>query len=158
MRAQGIPTAYVERIRRGGADANGDAPVRKKAVGMANPCRHCLGLIAEGEEMLVLSYRPFEADQPYAERGPIFLHARGCARYDAASPPAWFAFLDPAAVRAYDAQHWIRYDAAEIVSGRDICATCAALLNMEGVAYVHVRSKFGCFQCRVDRDHAPSDA
>lgn len=154
MRIQGIPSDYVERIRRGGVDANGDAPIRRKAVGVANPCRHCLGLIAEGDEMLVLSYRPFGADQPYAERGPIFLHGHECARYDAASPPAWFAFLDPAAVRAYDAQDWIRYDAADIVAGRDIAAACATLLALDGVAYVHVRSKFGCFQCRVDRDDA----
>lgn len=152
MRIQGIDTAYVTQIRSGGADANGQPAVRTKAIGRANPCRHCLGLIAEGDEMLILSYRPFDADQPYAERGPIFLHAVGCQRYDSTEPPPWIVFLDPAAVRGYDARDWIRYDTGQIVKGADIGRTCEQILSDADIAYVHVRSKFGCFQCEATRD------
>ena len=51
----------------GAADANGQPALTRIAEGAANPCRHCLGLIAEGEEKLVLAYRPFSAAQPYAD-------------------------------------------------------------------------------------------
>lgn len=148
---RGIDSAEVERLRSGGADANGQRALTRVAEGLANPCRHCLDLIAEGDDKLVLSYRPFDAVQPYAETGPIFLHARGCARYESDRLPAWFDFLDPAIVRGYDAQDWIRYDTGTVVAGPQIDATCRRILADPTVAYVHVRSKFNCFQCRVDR-------
>jgi hypothetical protein len=148
---EGIPTAEVERLRRGGPDANGQPALRRVAEGGANPCRHCLGLIADGGEKLVLAYRPFAALQPYAETGPIFLHAEACERYRSAELPPWFAFLDPAIVRGYGHDHWIRYDTGTVVRGRELAAACQAILGDPTVAYVHVRSKFNCFQCRVDR-------
>ena len=148
---RGLETAEVERIRRGAADANGQPALTRIAEGVANPCRHCLDLIAEGEEKLVLSWRPFDAVQPYAETGPIFLHARDCARYESDRLPAWFDFLDPAIVRGYDGDDWIRYDTGQVVPGPSIDAACRRILADASVAYVHVRSKFNCFQCRVDR-------
>ncbi|MBC7770432.1 MAG: DUF1203 domain-containing protein [Phycisphaerales bacterium] len=152
MRVQGIPTDQFEHFRGGGADANGQPPLVTRSEGGANPCRHCLGLIADGEAKLVLSYRPFEgAPQPYAETGPIFLHQTTCERYDGETLPAWFAFMDPAALRGYDANDWIRYETGRIVPGRDLTQAAAEILRDESIAYVHVRSKFGCFQCRVDR-------
>lgn len=151
LAVQGIPTADAERIRRGGSDANGQAALVRRAEGQANPCRHCLQLIREGEDKLVLSYRPFTAPQPYAETGPVFLHARGCERYEAAALPAWFAFLSPALVRGYDADDWILYETGSVVDGRELEAACRDILANEAVAHVHIRSKFNCFQCRVER-------
>lgn len=148
---RGIDTEEVERIRQGAADANGQRALVCVAEGVANPCRHCLDLIAEGDDKLVLSYRPFDSVQPYAETGPIFLHARDCTRYESDRLPAWFDFLDPAIVRGYDASDWIRYDTGTVVAGPQIDATCRRILADTSVAYVHVRSKFNCFQCRVDR-------
>ncbi|MBI3746164.1 MAG: DUF1203 domain-containing protein, partial [Chloroflexi bacterium] len=114
-------------------------------------CRHCLQLIADGEDKLVLSYRPFTSLQPYAEAGPVFLHARGCERYEADTLPAWFAFLAPALVRGYDARDWIRYETGRVVDGPELEARCRQILADDDVAYVHIRSKFNCFQCRVER-------
>src|SRR5262245_7338913 len=107
---RGIPTDQVERLRHGAPDANGQPPLMRVAEGIANPCRHCLTLIAEGDEKLVLAYRPFEIAQPYAETGPIFLHGNQCDQYRSDALPDWFAFLDPAIVRGYDENDWIRYD------------------------------------------------
>ena len=149
---RGLATEEVTRIRSGAPDANGQAALTRVAEGVANPCRHCLELIAEGEEKLVLSWRPFATVQPYAETGPIFLHARSCARYESARLPAWFDFLDPAIVRGYDGGDWIRYDTGQIVPGPRIDAACRQILADASIAYVHVRSKFNCFQCRVDRE------
>lgn len=152
LRIRGIATDEVERIRQGGPDANGQAAVLRVAEGLANPCRHCLGLIAQGSEKLVLAYRPFEALQPYAETGPIFLHKDPCNRYDSGSLPAWFDYLEPAIVRGYGSDHWIRYDTGQVVRGRELTAVSQQILRDDTIAYVHVRSKYNCFQCRIDRE------
>ena len=152
LHVQGIPTSDYERLRSGGPDAYGQPPLVRLAEGQANPCRHCLALINEGEPKLVLAYRPFAAPaQPYAETGPIFLHQETCARYDSDALPAWFALLDPAAIRGYGADHWIRYETGKVVRGPELAGACASILGDLSVAYVHIRSKYGCFQCRVDR-------
>jgi hypothetical protein len=151
LSVRGISSAEVERIRRGGRDANGQPALARIAEGVANPCRHCLELIREGEAKLVLAYRPFPSLQPYAELGPIFLHAEPCTRYESEQLPAWFAYMDPAIVRGYDGDDWIRYDTGNVVPGAELAAACRQILADATVAYVHVRSKFNCFQCRVDR-------
>lgn len=151
LAVRGIPSDEVASIRRGGPDANGQPAVLRVAEGVANPCRHCLGLIPEGAEKLVLAYRPFESLHPYAELGPIFLHAVACPRYDSDRLPRWFDFMDPAIVRGYGSDDWIRYDTGDVVPGVELTAACRKILADETVAYVHIRSKFNCFQCRVDR-------
>jgi len=148
---RGIPSDEVDRLRGGAPDANGQPALVRVAEGVANPCRHCLGLIAEGDEKLVLAYRPFAAPQPYAETGPIFLHRAACARYESDALPTWFDFLDPAIVRGYGADDWIRYETGDVVRGPELTARCRAILDDASIGYVHVRSKYNCFQCRVDR-------
>lgn len=151
LRIRGLDTQAVEALRQGGPDANGQAAVRRIAEGLANPCRHCVELITEGDEKLVLAWRPFAGLQPYAETGPIFLHATPCERYDSDRLPAWFQFLDPALVRGYDENDWIRYDTGNVVTGGGLETACLTILADPTIAYVHIRSKFNCFQCRVDR-------
>lgn len=148
---RGIPSDVSRRLQAGGEDSNRQPPVRCIARGLANPCRHCLQLIADGQEKLVLSYRPFAELQPYAETGPIFLHAHDCARYESDRLPDWFAYLEPAIVRGYGGDHWIKYETGAVVSGKDLTQRCHKILDDADVAYVHIRSKFNCFQCRVDR-------
>lgn len=148
---RGIPTAYAQSMREGGVDANGQEPLVRVAQGGANPCRHCLELIAQGEEKLVLAYTPFDKPQPYAEVGPIFLHRKACSYFDSEELPRWFEYLQPALIRGYDRNDWIRYDTGDVVPGSKLRDACDAILKDETVAYVHIRSKFNCFQCRVDR-------
>jgi len=99
----------------------------------------------------VLAYRPFGAPQPYAETGPVFLHQASCERYEADNLPAWFAHLALALVRGYDANDWIVYETGRVVPGRELADACRDILARTDVAYVHIRSKFNCFQCRVER-------
>lgn len=151
LAVRGIDSDFVRSMRNGGEDANGQRAVSMKAVGSANPCRHCLQLIAEGDDMLVLAYRPFSRLQPYAEVGPIFLHRKDCQRYDGEGLPAWFAHLNPALIRGYGHDDWIRYETGIVVAGGELGAEAGRILGDPDVAYVHVRSKYNCFQCRVDR-------
>ena len=151
FRVCGIDTTFVNAIRGGGTDANGQTAVARAALGVANPCRHCLGLIADGEQKLVLGYRPFSRPQPYAEVGPIFLHAKECERYESDSLPTWFRHLQPAVIRGYGHDDWIRYETGTVVPGEQLATACEEILSNSEVAYVHIRSKYNCFQCRVDR-------
>lgn len=70
-----MPTADVRGFQAGASDAYGMAPERRISDGGGIPCRHCLDDVAEGEAYLILAHRPFPELQPYAETGPIFLHA-----------------------------------------------------------------------------------
>lgn len=151
LAVRGIPTDHAAALRHGGPDAHGQPALVATAEGSGNPCRHCLGLIREGDRKLVLAYRPFGHAQPYAETGPIFLHADDCTRYEADALPAWFAHLTPALVRGYGANDWIVYETGRVVPGTELADACRAILAREDVAYVHIRSKFNCFQARVER-------
>jgi hypothetical protein len=151
LAVRGIASDEVRRIHEGGADANGQPALVRIAEGLANPCRHCLELIAPGDEKLVLAYRPFATVQPYAETGPIFLHKQPCGRYASDALPAWFVYMDPAIIRGYDGDDWIRYETGDVVAGTDLTATSERILADPTIAYIHIRSKYNCFQCRVDR-------
>ena len=150
LRVQGIATEEVERLRNGGPDANGQPALVRPATGL-DPCRHCLGIVEQEDEKLVLAYRPFSARHPYSEIGPIFLHRGECERYDAGELPGWFDFLEPAIVRGYGEDDWIRYETGNVVAGRELGKSSASILGDETIRYVHIRSKYNCFQCRVDR-------
>ena len=161
LRVVGLPTEQVTAYRNGALDAQGQAPEVHVAEGLANPCRHCLGLIAEGDDKLVLSYRPFDRLQPYSECGPIFLHREECARYVAPELPGMFQFFDLALVRGYDAEDWIVYETGAVVSGVELAGACRSILERSDIRYVHIRSKYNCFQCRVEREEpirSPGDS
>lgn len=148
---KGIPSAHANHYRYGGTDANGQVPLQVKAEGKANPCRHCLQLIEEGDDMLILSYRPFETVQAYAETGPIFLHKNECTHYQEHQLPVWFPHINPAIIRGYDQQDWILYETGSVVAGTELTQACESILSQPKVSYVHIRSRFNCFQCRVER-------
>lgn len=151
MRYVAIPTDVVRTYQAGGFDANGQVPERKVSDGGGNPCRHCLQMIPEGAEMLVLAHRPFPAPQPYAEVGPIFLCAEPCEAGGGVVRPELLASPDYI-VRGYGADDRIVYGTGGVVATEAIPARAEALLADPRVAYVHVRSaRNNCYQLRIDR-------
>jgi Protein of unknown function (DUF1203) len=146
-----IPTPIVRAYQAGGNDANGQAPERMLSDGSGNPCRHCLGMIPKGADMLVLAHRPFPAPQPYAELGPIFLCADPCEAGGGAGMPDMLASSDYI-VRGYGADDRIVYGTGGVILTPGIPARAADLLGDARVAYVHVRSaRNNCYQCRIDK-------
>lgn len=91
LRFAALPTDIVRACQADAPDANGQKPQRRICDGDHVPCRHGLTELAAGEPDLVPAHRPFPALQPYAECGPIFLHAAPCSRYaDENAPPHRF--------------------------------------------------------------------
>jgi hypothetical protein len=152
IRFVALATSLVEEMRAGLPDANGQEAERRIADADGLPCRHCLDDIRTGEAYLVLAHRPFPAPQPYAEIGPIFLHAGHCRRGgDTSDLPA---FLDSPAyiIRGYGSDDRIVYGTGRVVPTGDIKTIAAQLLDRPDVAYAHVRSASNnCYHCRIER-------
>jgi len=152
VRFVALPTEEVRALQQGGRDAYGLMPERRVSDGSAVPCRHCLLSVEAGQAYLVLAYRPFPAPQPYAETGPIFLHADPCARApEGAALPPMLESPDYI-VRGYDAGHRIVYGTGAVTPTGQIAERAETLLARDDIAYVHVRSaRNNCYQCRIDR-------
>ncbi len=153
IRFTALPSDEVHRLRAGELDANGMVPERQVSDGGGNPCRHCLQDIAQGDEMLVLAYRPFPESQPYAELGPIFLHAEHCDRHTAnAEVPQLFLKRAQMLVRGYLPDNRIKYGSGKVVSTEALDDVCREMLDDPEIAYVHLRSASNnCYQARVER-------
>lgn len=153
LKVVAMPTDQARAFQNGGLDANGQLPEVHTAQGPRNPCRHCLSPIEEGADMLILSYRPFDTPQPYAEQGPIFLHKRQCKQHAPnGGLPEMFQNWDTVIVRGYGRDDRIQYMSAAVVPVDKVEETCHALLAQDGVEYLHIRtSRYNCFQCRVER-------
>jgi hypothetical protein len=148
-----LPTEAVRALQDGAPDAYGMTPEKKISDGDGVPCRHCLKNVAAGEPYLVLAYRPFPALQPYAETGPIFLHAEACERAPESDVlPGLFGRTTAYIVRGYSADDRIVYGTGAVVPTAEIPARAEELLACEEIAYLHMRSaKNNCYQCRIER-------
>ncbi|WP_185746044.1 DUF1203 domain-containing protein [Oryzihumus leptocrescens] len=75
-----IATPVLERIRATGRDAFGNAATPQvREAGL--PLRCCLRLSRDGERVRLVAHRPSELGGPYAEVGPVFVHAEACEGY-----------------------------------------------------------------------------
>lgn len=152
IRFLALETQLVRALQEGAPDANGQVPERHVSPGSGIPCRHCLAPVAAGEPYLILAHRPFPAPQPYAEVGPIFLHARPCARAEPGAEVPPMLASPRYLVRGYGGDHRIVYGSGRIVDTPDIPAAARAMLEDGRIVYVHVRSASNnCYQCRIER-------
>ena len=154
IRIVALDSALVKRLQNGGLDANGQKPERHVCEGGGMmPCRHCLTDIRAGEPYLILAHRPFGSVQPYAEQGPIFLHAESCTRHpDGADVPAMFRERKDYLIRGYGADDRIVYGTGNIVAPAAMVEAARDMFANARVAYIHVRSASNnCYQARIDR-------
>ncbi|HUA08850.1 MAG TPA: DUF1203 domain-containing protein [Candidatus Acidoferrales bacterium] len=113
------------------------------------PCRSCLRIANEPEDLILLSYQPLPDRNPYAEIGPIFIHARACEPYAAAEFPSDFRVRE-LIVRAYDRDG--RIADALVAAPGEAEAACAAFLSRDEIAEVHVRHRsYTCYDFKVVR-------
>jgi hypothetical protein len=152
IQLKALPTEAVRALQRGGPDAYGRAPERNISDGAGVPCLHCMKNVAEGHAYLIVAYRPFPGLQPYAETGPIFLHAQECERAaEVDTLPEMLASSDYI-VRGYGEDDRIVYGTGAVIPTGDIAARAGKLFERDDVAYIHVRSaRNNCYQCRIER-------
>lgn len=144
-----LPDAVVRRARRELRDDFGHTLAVQP--GETAPCRSCLRITNPGEPLILLTYRPFDADYgPYAETGPVFIHADPCEPYASKTTfPKEFETRS-LVLRAYDAQHRI----AESMVAQPGAAEAAARALFEDprIRCVHARNvAYGCFNFAVER-------
>ncbi|MGF7006812.1 DUF1203 domain-containing protein [Aminobacter sp. BE322] len=152
LKFKALPTDEVRALQSGAPDAYGMVPECRVSDGDGVPCRHCLKNVAAGEPYLILAYRPFPELQPYAETGPIFLHAEACPRADeTADLPELFGKTRDYILRGYGANDRIVYGTGAVTPTPEIVAKAHELLVRSDVAYVHMRSaRNNCYQCRIE--------
>jgi hypothetical protein len=152
MRFEPYDPAFVAAIRAGGPDAHGRPAERRISDGLGNPCRACLHEIEAAAPMLVLAACPFPEAQPYAEVGPIFLHAAPCDPWTGPGVPPILRTSSNYLVKGYTADHRIAYGTGTIVPAERIAEEVAARLASPEIAFVDVRSaRYNCFQTRARR-------
>ncbi len=147
-----IPTDVARAYQDGGSDAYGRPSEHHTGDEAPGPCRHCMTLI-QGEAWLVLAHRPFSTLQPYAETGPIVMHARPCERHpDSSDPPALLLRARQLIVRGHSADERIVYGTGAVIAPDRLAETVTAVFDRPDVAFAHVRyAATNCFACRIDR-------
>ncbi|NKB51560.1 MAG: DUF1203 domain-containing protein [Rhizobiaceae bacterium] len=158
LKFSGMNSRHAHKLWQGGADDFGNRPETSVSDGSGNPCRHCLKMIQKGERFMILSYRPFDELQPYAEQGPVFLHAEPCESFQAQVDPDQTTKL-PAVLcdsshylmRGYDARQRTVYGSGTIVEKDKIKTVADTLLAEPSIEFIHVRSSTNnCWQARID--------
>lgn len=115
------------------------------------PCRQCLRDAAVGEELVLVSYDPFEGygeHSPYRSASPIFLHRDDCsARIDPAAVPDQLR-RRRLSLRAFDTEAMMLD--GRVVDGVDLGAALDELLSDASVDRIHVHNAGpGCFAAVV---------
>ncbi|KLN60075.1 hypothetical protein WH96_12830 [Kiloniella spongiae] len=148
-----IPTEHARHLQSGGCDENGLIPEKMISDGDGFPCRHCLKGIEKGEEVLVISYRPFPEKQPYAESGPIFLHSKTCVSHNNNGKiPDNIKSQGITLIRGYNSENRIVYGTGKAIKSSDIEAESVKMFEADNIAYIHARSAANnCFTCRIER-------
>ncbi|HYZ16311.1 MAG TPA: DUF1203 domain-containing protein [Candidatus Acidoferrum sp.] len=145
-----IDDAVARRIRETMHDEHGNRLHVRVSEDDSNPCRSCLRVTKSGSRLILFAHRPFTTDGPYAEIGPVFIHAEECAPY--AETERFPADFRPRRLtfRAYDGQGEI--DDATVADGADAETVLQRLFARDDVAEVHVRNPaWGCYDFRVVR-------
>lgn len=154
MRFTALPTDIVRHWQNGGSDAHGQTPERVISNGDGNRCRHCLGLVPEGEPYLIVAHRPFGSLQPYAECGPLFVCANPCMRHeDDHALPATLQSATNYLIKGYSWDERIVYGTGVIVTPAEMDARAKDIFADPQIAFIHIRSaRNNCYQARIDRD------
>jgi hypothetical protein len=147
--AYALPPAALTKIRASGRDDFGH-DLRKLVASGGEPLRCCLRDATSGERLALLSWQPLtEApDSPYAEIGPIFIHAEQCpGAPTSGSYPEGFRERRQL-LRSYRADgDMLDY---EITEGADAESAIEKLLADPAAAVIHSRNVLaGCFMFTI---------
>ncbi|HST84443.1 MAG TPA: DUF1203 domain-containing protein [Kineosporiaceae bacterium] len=149
-----IPPSHLRRIRAAEHDDFGN-PVEVFVAQEAGetPLRCCLREAGVGESVALIAHQPSDRGGPYAEVGPVFIHAEPCDGYQSANTyPEGFRRRRQL-FRAYDVDG--RQVHNQIVeSTDDVSSVIAELFERPDVAFIHSRNVLaGCYMFAIHRVH-----
>lgn len=156
---QALPPERLETIRQTGCDDGGNNGLRHLTAEGGEPLRCCLRIAEANEVLVLIAYRPFERPGPYAETGPVFIHAEKCEGYN--RPERY-----PADFRDWQQVFRCYNSGGDIVGGRLTRAgdspeeVISELFVDPAVGRIHTRNViYGCYMLEIRRDvssNAPS--
>jgi len=148
---EAIPQARLQEIRAAGVDEAGNRLTVRAETSGGSPLRCCLRESAPGEQLLLIAYTPPGGRGAYAERGPVFIHARPCDGYR--TPHQYPPGLShrQQVVRAYDLDGQIA-DGVLVSDGEHAMRAIGELLARPDVTLVQLRNVgYGCYNFAVRR-------
>jgi Protein of unknown function (DUF1203) len=117
------------------------------------PCRQCLQDAHVGDELVLVSYDPFDAgttSSPYRSASPIYLHAHSCTAPDVLDDLPQQLTRRRLSVRAFDRAAMMRD--ASVVDGDQLAAQIDAMFADHDVDHLQVHNAGpGCWAVRVER-------
>jgi hypothetical protein len=142
-------------LRSSRVDHNGDPVESFTDVDGGWPLRCCLTDSVPGEELAIVAWSPFSWRGPFAETGPIVIHAEPCGGTESTAVPEQF-LARRQLVRPYGRDRRIAYDRLVIVEADGtLPSVLEGVLASDDVELVHVRNVLaGCYSFTARR--APS--
>lgn len=143
-----VPPADLDRIRGAGTDDHGN-PLTVRTADDRVPLRCCLTLSDPDDRVALIAYRPSTVGGPYAEIGPVFVHADPCPGYTGDGFPDGYRER-LAVLRPYDADGQML---TGVLAGPGTSESeLQRLFADPAVALVHVRNVIaGCWNFSVRR-------
>jgi hypothetical protein len=139
----------LDAVRARGTDAFGNAiTVHVNTEEDGAPLRCCLTEAKVGERVALIAHRPFDFEGPFAEVGPVYVHAEACEGYpDAGHYPPGFRHRNQV-FRAYGFDN--RIEDAVLVAGDDAETAISTLLARPGGSFLHSRNVlYGCYMFAI---------
>jgi hypothetical protein len=151
IRVVAISTEIAEAVRSAHKDPRYGHPAHTEIAGEGAPCRHCLQIVAAGAEQATLfTYDAFEGIESLPLPGPVYIHAKACARYPENGGFPTQLRNSPRTLNAYARGRQLV--AAEYVEDGSVDAGIEKLFARSDVNYIHVRSTAaGCYTFRIER-------
>jgi hypothetical protein len=147
----------LDRIRAAGVDDFGNPFIVRVSEGGngGEPLRCCLREATPGERIALIAWRPAPVGGPYAEVGPVFVHADRCEGYMRADAyPEGFRHRR-LLLRAYDVAGCQVDNVIE--EGHEMETAISRLFGRREVAYLHTRNVLaGCYMFTVGRAGSPA--
>lgn len=150
LRVAAIDSIHLDRLWTNGRDERGNRLQPFSAEGW-EPVRCCLTMPRGGELIALIAYTPFDSTSPWAETGPVYVHAEPCSGYSTTEKLPSVMRTGPKVLRSYRADGSLDYDQIVVVpDGVDIERSLLQLLAAPDVTCVHVRAHASqCFAYSV---------
>ena len=151
FRVVALPTHVAQSVRETQKSPEYGFPAHRQLAAGRAPCRHCLQLILEQkEELLLFTYDPFHELGVPPLPGPVYLHADECPRHAESDPFPDHYRGKKLTLSAYGAERAL-FDEIRVANGEEE-RKVEELFSNPAVHYVHVRStEAGCYLFRLER-------